>query len=632
MKLINNQVGLRINAWKSIFNLNTTLSLIIIYMLGITTFAHAETTPIRTGFDSNILAPNDDQSTELVDLGFTINFFGNFFSKGYVNNNGNMTFDAPLGTYTPFGLSGTNTVIIAPFFADVDTAVEGSSPVTYGRGTVGTRQAFAANWLNVACYTTPSGGFNSFQLVLIDRSDIGVGDFDIEFNYEKVDWETGTASGGNSVCEGGNSVRIGYSNGTSTSFELAGSGIAGAFLDTNLDTGLIHNNRNSLESGRYIFEVRNGDAPVGQHIAGTIFGNNTSNPLPSSLVQICTANQNDLQCNLTRSNSSGQYIIDGLPNAEYEIKAFPPVNTNFQTGTIGPILLAGSDLDGQDIILQGPQPIPDNTSILPSSNSSGIPSVYWHNTLTLSTVGCPEGTASYTITHDDSGLIIASGNMQEEATNPGVYTANVAPLAPNTGYAIVAISILCLDGSSIDIVFSIYIDPSGIVKDTLGNPISGASVTLFRSDSSAGPFLPVENGSDVMSPANRNNPSQTDNQGLFGWDVVTGFYKVRAAAEGCVSPLNVEQDFVETEVLPIPPPVTDLQLTLDCGEPPLNACDVNRDGFVSRQDVLQIYGMLRETVLPSSLGDLSEDGMISAQDIRGCILQCSFPRCAEPIR
>jgi hypothetical protein len=37
----------------------------------------ASATNLRTGFDSNVLARNDDGSTGAVDLGFTANFFGN---------------------------------------------------------------------------------------------------------------------------------------------------------------------------------------------------------------------------------------------------------------------------------------------------------------------------------------------------------------------------------------------------------------------------------------------------------------------------------------------------------------------------------------------------------------------------
>ena len=231
MKIENKHFRFRMDIRKSILNLAIPL---FTALLMSSTLAHAIEggSPIRPGFNVNTLAPNDDGSTGLVDLGFGINFFGNTFSQGFVNNNGNMTFDSQLGTYTPFGLADTNQIIIAPFFADVDTSVPGSSPVTYGQGTIGSRPAFGVNWINVTCYSTIDGGFNSFQMVLIDRSDIGAGDFDIEFNYQQIDWETGTASSGNSLCEGGNSARVGYSNGTTASFELAGSGVPGAFLDT----------------------------------------------------------------------------------------------------------------------------------------------------------------------------------------------------------------------------------------------------------------------------------------------------------------------------------------------------------------------------------------------------------------
>jgi hypothetical protein len=70
-----------------------------------------------------------------------------------------------------------------------------------------------------------------------------------------------------------------------------------------------------------------------------------------------------------------------------------------------------------------------------------------------------------------------------------------------------------------------------------------------------------------MSPANRTNPDTTDAEGRFGWDVIAGFYKVRAEKEGCVSPENPLQAFVETQVLEIPPPATDLELILNCESP-----------------------------------------------------------------
>jgi hypothetical protein len=218
----------------------------------------AQADPIRLGFDSNTLARNDDGSTGLEPIGFQVNFFGTNYTQLYVNNNGNVTFDVPLGTFTPFDLLTTSTVIIAPFFADVDTRSWGD-PVTYGSGMVGGRDAFGVNWLNADYYSSSSSHgdqLNDFQLVLVERFDTGPGNFDIEFNYEQLLWETGDASGGVGGL-GGASARAGYSNGTDTAFEIAGSAVNGAFLDGG-PMSLVQGSNVGIP-GRFLFEVREGE-------------------------------------------------------------------------------------------------------------------------------------------------------------------------------------------------------------------------------------------------------------------------------------------------------------------------------------------------------------------------------------
>jgi hypothetical protein len=150
----------------------------------------------------------------------------------------------------------------------------------------------------------------------------------------------------------------------------------------------------------------------------------------------------------------------------------------------------------------------------------------------------------------------------------GTYIANVAAFFPNHGNAHVTTTLVCPGGGGAtnSQEGDIYIDPSGVVKTTAGTPIAGATVTLFNSDSASGTFTQVANGSGIMSPANRNNPDITDATGHFGWDVIAGYYKVRAAKTGCVSPTNPAQAYVETSVMTIPPPVTNLELVLNCGE------------------------------------------------------------------
>ena len=135
--------------------------------------AHAAATAMRdiSGFSYlTTLAANDDGSTGSTSLGFGANFFGKTYSNLFINNNGNVTFDSALSTYTPFDLTSTSRVIIAPYFSDVDTRI--GNEVRYGRGTVDGHNAFAVNWPGVGCYDKITTVLNYFQVILIDRSDV----------------------------------------------------------------------------------------------------------------------------------------------------------------------------------------------------------------------------------------------------------------------------------------------------------------------------------------------------------------------------------------------------------------------------------------------------------------------------
>jgi len=225
----------------------------------------------NSGFGTDNLPANDDGSTGLVSLGFSANFFGTTYTQAYVNNNGNITFAGPLSTYTPFGLTGVNLPIIAPFFGDVDTRV---GPITtYGTDMVDGHNAFGVDWPGVGYFPEGTDKTNVFQLVMIDRNDTGVGNFDFEFNYGPMQWETGGASGGHDGL-GGDCAVVGYSNGLSgadnNSFQLPGSAVCGALINGGTDA-LSTNSLNSDQTGRYLFEVRNGQVVV------------TTTPEPSSL-------------------------------------------------------------------------------------------------------------------------------------------------------------------------------------------------------------------------------------------------------------------------------------------------------------------------------------------------------------
>lgn len=243
---------------------NGSLAAITVAGIAICASANAGAVRADAGFNTNTLARNDDGSTGFVSFGFSnsVNFFGQMYSGGYVNNNGNLTFGGPLSTFTPFNIISTGVPMLAPFFADVDTRGTNGEPVRYGNSTVDGQDAFGVNWIDVGHYVNgSSSNLNSFQLVVIDRSDRGAGDFDFEFNYDTITWEAGQASGsdanGNWVGPGGGPARAGWSNGVTDSFEITGSGVNDAFLG-GVNSYLVLNSLNSNVAGRWRWSVVNG--------------------------------------------------------------------------------------------------------------------------------------------------------------------------------------------------------------------------------------------------------------------------------------------------------------------------------------------------------------------------------------
>lgn len=173
--------------------------------------------------------------------------------------------------------------MIAPFYANVDTRSTqdegGVDPdvVRYSSGgeTVLGRRAFGVTYRNVGYVDRHSDRLNSFQVVLIQREDAGPKDFDIEFNYDRIEWETaeyGELPGG----IGENSAKAGISNGQGSStfgpegmsMEITGSGETTAFLDRNPESGAANGGRglkfrsfNSAIPGRIVIPIRGGYVP-----------------------------------------------------------------------------------------------------------------------------------------------------------------------------------------------------------------------------------------------------------------------------------------------------------------------------------------------------------------------------------
>ena len=163
------------------------------------------------------IVENDDQSSPLLLLPFTFNLFGQSYTSLYINNNGNISFDQPYGTYTASGFPSASFVMVAPFWADVDT--RDTTPdltMDFLNGQVLFRitpTALYVNWVDVGYFAYHDSLRNSFQLTITDGTDAAIpGGNNVSFCYKDMQWTTGDASMG-LFGFGGGSATVGVNKG-----------------------------------------------------------------------------------------------------------------------------------------------------------------------------------------------------------------------------------------------------------------------------------------------------------------------------------------------------------------------------------------------------------------------------------
>lgn len=199
------------------------------------------------GYGTDVLFRNDDSSAGPLPMPFSINFFGGTYNSFYLNNNGNITFNGAVGSYTPQPFPISSQPMIAPFWADVDTRCDSCGTVTAGSLSPG---SFSVTWHDVGYYSYQSDLTNDFQLTIFDRNDTGAGNFDVEFRYNRLEWTTGSASGGIGGL-GGTPAQAGYDAGNGVNFlELPGS--------FSSDVLNLQNTSNVGTAGLWQFAIRNG--------------------------------------------------------------------------------------------------------------------------------------------------------------------------------------------------------------------------------------------------------------------------------------------------------------------------------------------------------------------------------------
>jgi len=215
------------------------------------------------GFGMGVLGPNDDSSSEVISLDpafpMGLNFYGGPYHTMYVNNNGNITFNATLRTYTPsaFPLPAPTggdapAPMIAAYWSDIDTS-NSSSATNHNLVYWDLRPGqVTITWYDVGYYYSKYNHRMSFQMIIRNGSGCGEGDFDVEFRYNVCGFTTGDVSGGTDG-HGGTCAQVGFDADDGMHFVTLLDSLTPA-----IENVCITSNTDPPQPGIYHFGVRGG--------------------------------------------------------------------------------------------------------------------------------------------------------------------------------------------------------------------------------------------------------------------------------------------------------------------------------------------------------------------------------------
>ncbi|MFO0323086.1 MAG: nidogen-like domain-containing protein [Bacteroidota bacterium] len=213
---------------------------------------------------------NDDGFSQEIQLGFNFCFYGTTYTSCYINNNGNINFVTDsLYSYTSGGFPAGNlitldTIMIAPFWADVDTQDPGSGLVYFKQ----TPTSLIVKWHQVGYFNENADKLNDFQLIITNGIDPILPDgSNVAFCYGDMQWTTGDTDGSDGF--EGTPATVGVNKGDKINyiqigrFDKAGSSYDGPY---GLNEGI-----DFLDNKSYFFNVcgvGNNLKPIVQDAAG----------------------------------------------------------------------------------------------------------------------------------------------------------------------------------------------------------------------------------------------------------------------------------------------------------------------------------------------------------------------------
>ena len=224
---------------------------------------------------------DDDGSEGPIAMSVRFQYFGHSYDELYLNNNGGISFQSRVATYTPddFPLTSSPPLIV-PFWSDVDNEKGGQIwfRQTTSRSILNqaTREiqcfsfahrsfhadwVFIATWEDVPFYGASSTGLrkrNTFQVVLAYDSTKSLSF--VILNYARLEWAAGTASNGDADTGlGGTQAMAGFDAGDNQNFfAIPGSKTPNALQLTHTS--------NVRVPGKWIFRIESDTIMLGEKL------------------------------------------------------------------------------------------------------------------------------------------------------------------------------------------------------------------------------------------------------------------------------------------------------------------------------------------------------------------------------
>lgn len=201
--------------------------------------------------NASAMGGRDDGGIGPINLGFDVDWFGTSYSSIYINNNGGFVFNDGGGAFTAYNGIDLQTAprpYVLPLFTDIDTrfttGVVEFGPLDNTDPTAG----FCINWIDVGEYGSSDEDY-SFQVIL---TNLGGGEIDLEFNYDRVSVPTNASN---------NTFEVGYTAGDQTNYRvLADSTESAATVASRLVGQKFP--ASCTVPGRYIYEIRSSGTPT----------------------------------------------------------------------------------------------------------------------------------------------------------------------------------------------------------------------------------------------------------------------------------------------------------------------------------------------------------------------------------